>query len=149
MKKTKKIFVFFFRILTKTTKVTAWGSRWRKGISCPRQIRLKRSQSWRRRSHMSISYLATTMSQRFHSSQSCICHLKSKTFQDFLRKFSRYNFAQYCLGLLFTNRLFKVLAQAQNERHVGPCVGTVLEGQPSTGRCWRYLPTTSQVGVDG
>ena len=65
MKKTKKLFVFFFRILTKTTKVTAWGSRWRKGISCPRQIRLKRSQSWRRRSHMSISYLATTMSQRF------------------------------------------------------------------------------------
>ena len=30
-------------------------------------------------------------------------------FKDFLRKFSRYNFAQYCLGLLFTNRLFKVL----------------------------------------
>jgi len=29
--------------------------------------------------------------------------------EDFLRKFSRYNFAQYCLGLLFTNRLFKDL----------------------------------------
>merc|ERR1719402_1474114 len=29
--------------------------------------------------------------------------------EDFLRKFSRYNFAEYCLGLLFTNRLFKDL----------------------------------------
>jgi len=29
--------------------------------------------------------------------------------EDFLRKFSRYNFASYCLGLLFTNRLFKDL----------------------------------------
>jgi hypothetical protein len=26
--------------------------------------------------------------------------------QDFLRKFSRYNFADYCLGILYTNRLF-------------------------------------------
>ena len=37
-----------------------------------------------------------------------------QTFQDFLRKFSRYNFAQYCLGLLFTNRLFKVFRHSQN-----------------------------------
>ena len=29
--------------------------------------------------------------------------------QDFLRRFSRYNFAGHCLGLLFTNRLFKDL----------------------------------------
>jgi len=29
--------------------------------------------------------------------------------EDFLRRFSRYNFGGHCLGLLFTNRLFKDL----------------------------------------
>ena len=33
--------------------------------------------------------------------------------ETFLRKFSRYNFEKYCLGMLFTNRVFDELVLGQ------------------------------------
>ena len=110
------------------------------------QNRLRRSQSWRRSIPMSTFCSATTTSQRFLSSR----RFSIQHFQDFLRKFSRYNFAQYCLGLLFTNRLFKVLTPKVQKIDLWvrilcwDCLGggilsqEVSEGLASRGpgRCW-------------
>ena len=74
-----------------------------------KKIRSRQSQSWKRRSLMSTSSLVTMMCQRSKFYLEIFQLWQLNCFKDFLRKFSRYNFAQYCLGLLFTNRLFKVL----------------------------------------
>ena len=44
-------------------------------------------------------------------------NMTNTNLQDFLRKFSRYNFAGHCLGLLFTNRLFKDLVLGMIMEH--------------------------------
>jgi hypothetical protein len=66
--------------------------------------------------------------------------------QDFLRKFSRYNFAEYCLGLLFTNRLFKVAGRAEHLRPAGPGAGALLAREPPGRRGGGHLPAAGQVG---
>ena len=109
----KQLCLFFFRILTTTTKVTASGSRWEEGA---RVFHLLLKQGRSNHNPGDGEVLCQYPSWQLRCPRGS-CHSIPKyflTFQDFLRKFSRYNFAQYCLGLLFTNRLFKVRSHYQN-----------------------------------
>lgn len=58
--------------------------------------------------------------------------------EDFLRRFSRYNFAGHCLGLLFTNRLFKDLV-----------LGLAWRGNPAPGGVGGTCQERARYSVDG
>ena len=63
--KRKEVIFYLLQDFDNNNRSDCIGFQVAKGISCPRQIRLKQSPSSRRRSHTSTSFLATTMSQRF------------------------------------------------------------------------------------